>query len=177
MAPAQVIYNTSSTSENPETSQHLSFPGTLFEGIKFFILQRCPTRNAFVNQIRINGGEVVLLEKQADYVIGDHVRPDSPPGSVSYTFIEQSLRDGKLANPEDHPAGPTQRVVREAGSAARPTRKSKVQFTTEDDRILYTWVKECQNKGGRALGNAIFMQLEDMVRMSYLHYGQMESRS
>lgn len=177
MAPAQIIRNTSSAAAKPESLQHLSFPASLFEGFKFFILQRCPTRSAFINQIRINGGEVVPLEKQADYVIGDHVRRDSPPGSISYTFIEQSLRDGKLANPEDHPAGPTERTAREAGSVARPTRKTKVPFTVEDDRVLYKWVKECQNKGGRALGNAIFMQLENMVRMSTSHFGRIKNWS
>ena len=161
MAPAQVVYNASADPQSPE---HSLFPGSLFAGIKFFILQRCPTRAAFVNQIRLNGGQVVPLEKQADYVIGDHVRRDSPPGSISYTFIEQSIRDGKLAKPEDHPAGSAERVVREAGSIARPARKGKVPFTAEDDRVLYTWVQECQAKGGRVLGNAIFIQLEELVR-------------
>ena len=169
MAPAQVVYSTSSASADPQISERSSssFPGSLFAGIKFFVLQRCPTRAAFVNQIRLNGGQVVPLEKQADYIIGDHVRRDSPPGSISYTFIEQSIRNGKLANPEDHPAGVSEKVVRETGSVARPARKGKVPFTAEDDRVLYTWVQECQAKGGKVLGNAIFIQLEEMVRIGH----------
>ena len=176
MAPAQVVYSSSTTSANPQPSDRASFPGSLFADLKFFILQRCPTRSAFINQIRLNGGQVVALEKQADYVVGDHVRRDSPPGSISYTFIEQSIRDGKLAKPEDHLAGTVERVVREAGSAARPARRRKVPFTAEDDRVLYRWVKECQAKGGRVLGNAIFIQLEEVVRAGcFIPFGRLRN--
>ena len=161
MSTAQIIYDTigAITTNGP------TLPGTLFSNLKFFVLQRCPSRSTYISQICANGGETVPLEKQAHYIIGDHVRRDSPPGSISYTFIEQSLRDGKLADPADHPAGPAERVVRDVGSIIRPARKGKVPYSAEDDRVLYNWVKECQARGARISGNAIFIQLEDRVSM------------
>ncbi|KAF2279745.1 uncharacterized protein EI97DRAFT_430763 [Westerdykella ornata] len=134
--------------------------GSLFAGKKFWVSQRIPQRTSFLERIRSNGGEVVLLEKKADYMIADHFRKDCPPGSISYTFIEESIKSGALADPEDHRAGPPLGTAREAGSMVRPTKSSRAPYTTEDDRILYNWVKEYERQGGAVSGNEIYKQLE-----------------
>ena len=55
------------------------------------------------------------LEKQADLIIADHARKDTPPGSISWKFIEQSVAKGVLEDIEDHPvfyaAGEIHRLV------------------------------------------------------------------
>jgi hypothetical protein len=136
--------------------------GELFAGKKFWVAQRCPSRNRYLDMIRSNGGQVVLLEKQADYLIADHCRRDCPPGSISYQFIEQSIKSGAIADPEDHPAGPKVGTVREAGSLVKPTRARKIAYTPEDDQVLYKWVKDHERKGtgGTVSGNELYKQLE-----------------
>jgi len=42
--------------------------GTLFARMKFFIAQRVPLRQTWVEGIKSNGGSIVQLEKQADMV-------------------------------------------------------------------------------------------------------------
>jgi hypothetical protein len=137
--------------------------GTLFEGKKFFLTQRLPQRSRFVDLVKSNGGTVVILEKKADYVIADHFRRDCPPGSISYTFIEQSVKDGELADPEQHLAGPATGTLRAAGSTM-PAKGTRTPYTPEDDRLLYKWVKDHERGGtGLANGNEIYKQLEKKV--------------
>ncbi|KAF2494699.1 hypothetical protein BU16DRAFT_45692 [Lophium mytilinum] len=134
--------------------------GQLFAGKKFFIAQRCPMRSSFVEQVKSNGGKVVPLEKFADYMIVDHMRKDIPAGSISYTFIEQSIRKGELEDPDDHIAGEPAGTVREIGSF-RPTKSGRIPFTAEDDRQLYNWIKSYERDGGAIMGNVIYKQLEE----------------
>ncbi len=155
--------------------------GELFSGIKFFLLQRIPTRNHFKDLIVVcpmvcgsgrilklrqaNGGEVVPLEKQADIVIGDHARKDQPEGSISWTFIESSIRNGRVEDVENHRAGPITRAVRQVGSA-QPTKKGRTPFTPEDDRVLTKWCASAERKGLSLKGNEIYQQLEAIVRLT-----------
>ncbi|KAF2680888.1 hypothetical protein K458DRAFT_344746 [Lentithecium fluviatile CBS 122367] len=134
--------------------------GQLFAGKKFWVAQRCPMRNHFLDQIRNNGGEVVKLEKQADYMITDHCRRDCPPGSISYRFVEQSVKKGELEDPEQHLAGPPVGTARPAGSAARPAKGGRAAYTAEEDRILYKWVRDCEGRGLLSGGNEMYKQLE-----------------
>lgn len=140
--------------------------GDLFAGKKFWVAHRIPRRTEFVNDIRNNGGLIVPLEKQADYLIADHARRDCPPGSISWRFIEQSMKDGELADPDDYPAGPAPGTVREAGSIARPAKSTRAAYTPEEDRILYKWVQDHKTAGmgkGAASGNELYKQLEAKV--------------
>lgn len=137
--------------------------GQLFEGIKFWVAQRVPFRNRVLDDIKANGGEVVLLEKKADYLIADHFRNNCPAGSISYEFIEKSIQDGRLRDPEDHLAGPRAGESREAGAINRPTKGSRAAYTAEEDKILYKWVRDCQANGGHISGNEIYKQLEAQV--------------
>ncbi|CAE7211998.1 hypothetical protein P3342_012307 [Pyrenophora teres f. teres] len=132
----------------------------LFAGKKFFVAQRVPIRNHLLDDIKSNGGQIVLLEKQADYVIADHFRRDCPPGSISYEFIQRSVKQGELANPDDHIAGPPIGEAREAGATHQPRKIGRAAYTAEEDRILYKWVRDAEAMGSLASGNELYKQLE-----------------
>lgn len=136
--------------------------GELFAGKKFWVAQRVPSRNRYLHSIKSNGGVVVLSEKKADYLIADHCRRDCPPGSISYTFIEESIKNGEIATPEDHRAGPQVGETREAGSV-RPAKGTRAMYTAEEDVILYKWVRDNGGEHGSAMGNEIYKQLEKKV--------------
>lgn len=137
--------------------------GILFEGCQFWVAQRVPSRNAMLKDIQANGGEIVQLEKQADYVIVDHFRPkECPPGSVSYTFVRESIRKGEIEDPDDHSAGPRPGTVREP-SSSRPAKGTRNPFTPEEDRILYRWARAAQQSGIALNGNELYKQLEAQV--------------
>ncbi|KUJ12511.1 uncharacterized protein LY89DRAFT_652986 [Mollisia scopiformis] len=133
--------------------------GSLFRGNRFFLLQRIPSRNQWRDAILANGGEVVPLEERADIVIADHARKDQPVGSISWTFIEASLKKGELVNPEEHSAGPATATIRPVGSS-QPAKTGRTKFTAEDDRILMNWCAKAERQGQSLRGNIIFQQLE-----------------
>ncbi|KAH6679048.1 hypothetical protein B0J14DRAFT_685928 [Halenospora varia] len=133
--------------------------GDLFEGTKFFLLQRIPSRNQWKEQIEANGGEVVKLEKWADIIIADHAKKDSPAGSISWTYIQDSVKHGRLEDLEDHRAGPIVGTIREVGSA-QPARSGRTLFTHEDDKFLMEWVSKAERKGALIKGNDLYKQLE-----------------
>lgn len=144
-------------------------PGQLFSGKKFWVAQRVPSRGRLLENIKANGGVIVMLEKKADYLIADHFRRDCPPGSISYEFVEKSIQDGRLRDPENHRAGPLLGVSREAGAINRPTKSARTPYTAEEDRILYKWVRDYEAAGGKSSGNEIYKQLEEQVCGTYAH--------
>lgn len=133
--------------------------GELFQGIKFCFLQRVPLRTQWIGHVESNGGEIVKLEKQADIVIADHARKNCPTGSISWTYIRDSVQKGVLEDLDDHRAGPLSYIAREVGSGA-PTRQGRTTFTAEDDRVLMDWVVMAERAGLSTKGNEIFKQLE-----------------
>lgn len=140
-----------------------NLPGQLFAGKKFWVAQRVYSRPRCLNQIKSNGGEIVLLEKKADYLIADHVRTDCPPGSISYKFIDKSIEKRELQDPEDYRAGPPEGTARASGSLGRPAKGTRAAYTAEEDRILYKWVHDCVSNGKLANGNEIYKDLEKLV--------------
>ncbi|USP79554.1 E3 SUMO-protein ligase nse2 [Curvularia clavata] len=137
----------------------LGFSGKLFSGKKFWVAQRVPARNQLLEDIKANGGEVVPLEKKADYLIADHFRRDAPPGSVSYEFVEKSIKQGELRDPQDHPAGPPLGEAREPGATHQPTKSGRAAYTAEEDRILYNWTRDAEARGDSVSGNEIYKKL------------------
>ena len=99
------------------------------------------------------------LEKNADYLICDHLKNDGPPGGISYEFIDHSIRQGALADPSNFLVGAAKGTVRDAGSS-RPTKPIRTPFSTQDDAILWTWVKRCEAKGSSIRGIEVYKQLE-----------------
>jgi len=153
--------------------------GDLFEGMKFFLMQRIPSRDKWEGLILVssaaldccsrctdkwkeNGGTIVQLEKQADMIIADHARKECPPGSISWKYIDQSVQQGELLDIEDFRAGPATKTIREVGSGL-PTRKGRTPFTDADDRILMEWCVKAEQKGIALKGNDLFIQLEAKV--------------
>ncbi|KAH9208487.1 hypothetical protein DL95DRAFT_449855 [Leptodontidium sp. 2 PMI_412] len=134
--------------------------GNLFEGKKIWLSHRVPMRTTYKEQVESNGGVVVALDRNADIIIVDHARKDCPPGSISWTWIEKSIKKGKLQDIENHRAGPTHAQIREVGSA-QPTKKTRTPFSPEDDRILMEWVSRAERKGLPTLGNALYQQFAE----------------
>jgi hypothetical protein len=95
-------------------------------------------------------------------LIADHARKDAPPGSISWTYIDKSVKNGRLEDPEDHPAGPPTSSFRPV-SSARPIKGTRKPFTVEDDRQLAAWVTRAERKGLYTSGNEIYQQLEAKV--------------
>jgi hypothetical protein len=134
--------------------------GELFQGKSFLVQQRVPQRNSFLERIRANGGRIVRLELQADYIIADHMRKDCPPTSLSYTFVEAAIRHGSIPDPNDHRAGPAPGAIRAVGSSTVPAKATRTPFTPQDDRDVCNWVHKCQQEGQAIKGYEIYKQLE-----------------
>lgn len=135
--------------------------GGIFDGLKFFIVQRVPQRSHYVSLVESNGGSVVKLEAQADHLIADHVRHDAPPGSLSYKFIETAIKEGSV--PEDESkflAGRPKSTNPITTTNTLSSRKAtRTPFTTEDDKLLYKWVQKANNSGLALQGNKIYQIL------------------
>ena len=139
--------------------------GNLFKDRNFWVAQRVPHRATFLDLIRTNGGQIVLLEKQADWMIADHFRQDCPPGTISYEFVHKSIAKGIILDPSDFPAGPKIGTARDPGSIVRPAKHARHAFTPDEDRILYNWVKKGVASGVPMSGNELYKQLEQKVCM------------
>ena len=83
--------------------------------------------------------------------------------SHSFTFIEKSVQNGCLEDPEDHVAGPCAGSVRRIGSITHPAKGSRNKFTLDDDIFLWHWVHNSRQKYGGTEGNEIYKQLEAQV--------------
>ena len=134
--------------------------GGIFDGLKFFIVQRVPQRSHYVSLVETNGGSVVKLEAQADYLVADHVRHDAPPGSLSYKFIETAIKEGSV--PEDESkflAGRPKSTTPITTNTLSSRKATRTPFTTDDDKILYKWVQKANNSGLALQGNKIYQIL------------------
>lgn len=140
--------------------------GPIFQNTKFFIVQRVPQRQHYISLVETNGGRVVKLEAQADYLIADHLRNDAPAGSLSYKFIEEAIN--QRAVPQDK----TPFLAGRKKSTARPitaststfsssNRSTRIPFSAEDDKILYAWVKKAEDSGLAIKGNQLYNQLAE----------------
>ena len=138
--------------------------GRLFQGKKFWLSRLVPCRNRYMDMIRANGGEIVLSEKAADILIADPLRKGIPPGSYSFTYIEQSVKKGRLEDLELHPVGRPVGRPREVGSLSQPVKRTRTPYTAEDERILTEWVRSNRVKGTAEAGNELYKELERKVR-------------
>ncbi|KAL8978606.1 MAG: hypothetical protein Q9177_006362, partial [Variospora cf. flavescens] len=135
--------------------------GNLFQGTKFWLSQKVPQRKRFIEEVKANGGEITQLEKEADVKIVDHRQKEQLPGTYSYQYIENSVRNGALEELETHAVGPPAGSLRTVGSTVQPPRSSRTKFTDEDDRFLANWVISFEQRGGATAGNEIYKQLEN----------------
>ncbi|KAI0851155.1 TRF2-interacting telomeric protein/Rap1 C terminal domain-containing protein [Daldinia vernicosa] len=158
---APIVYEGTLARKNPSQNG-------LFSGKRFWVGHRVPSRLRFVQMIQNNGGQVVPLEKDADYLIADHaIKNTCLPGSYSYKWIDESCKDGVLKEPENYLCVPTKQSEptktgkpQPSGSAA-PLKTRRTMFTAEDDRILRSWVASHARQGARIAGNTIYKELEE----------------
>ncbi|KAK5653311.1 hypothetical protein OQA88_9002 [Cercophora sp. LCS_1] len=131
--------------------------GTLFEGINFWVHQRVPARPDLLERIKKNGGQVKPLEKHAQIIIADHVRKDAPPGSVSWKFIDESIKRGKLCNKDDYIINGQTPASRNVGSTQH-TKATRNHFTLQEDGDFARWVLEQERLGRKIGGNTIYQE-------------------
>ncbi|KAL1966968.1 hypothetical protein VTN77DRAFT_3712 [Rasamsonia byssochlamydoides] len=153
MADEPVVY----TDINPNGTSN-GTTGTLFEGKKFWLSHNVPQRSRFKELIQMNGGIVVLQEKDADIKLVDHTKREIPLNTYSYQYVEKSIRNGRLENLEDHRAGKTTRPV---GAYGIPSRSRRVPFSLEDDQIVWDWMQPYEVSGAAVSGNVIYEQLAE----------------
>lgn len=113
------------------------------------------------------------LDKQADIVIADHALANSPAGSISWKYIQDSVNDGVLKDPEEYPARPHAQAPQLIGSG-QPPKKTRRAFTAEDDLVLARWVAEAERDGRPTSGNALYQELEAKVWIVYLGWVYIE---
>jgi hypothetical protein len=81
----------------------------------------------------------------------------APDGSVSYKFIEQSVKNGALEDVNSHRITG---AVRNPAAASRTSKGKRVPFTAADDQILSNWLARAEREGKALGGNKIFDELE-----------------
>ncbi|KXJ90490.1 hypothetical protein Micbo1qcDRAFT_234461 [Microdochium bolleyi] len=130
--------------------------GTIFKDITFWVAQRITDRNQLLSAIKDNGGTIKALDRLADVKITDLAR-DPAPGSVSYKWIEDCLKEGTVLPKDDYMCTAGTSAPR---PAAGPNRRGiRVPFTAEEDRFLTAWVIKHEHKGFATAGNVIFERL------------------
>ncbi|EMR66355.1 putative transcription factor protein [Eutypa lata UCREL1] len=134
--------------------------GTLFKGMKFWVSHHVPSRVACIQNIKSNGGEVVPIEKNANYLLVDHAKQNAPPGSYSWKFINDSIDAGTRKPIEDYLCTEAPRKARAVGSSL-PQKGTRTPFTAQDDLILSKWVAENERLGVGIHGNTIYKEFEE----------------
>ncbi|TKW58488.1 hypothetical protein CTA1_3856 [Colletotrichum tanaceti] len=139
--------------------------GTLFRETSFFVTQRVPDRKNILDLITQNGGKIVKLDKQADMVIADHVRPDCPFGSLHWKFIKDSVDNGALQEIDKyliHQSPVASRAVGVSRSAvlSAPIKGTRTPFNTADDASLTKWV--LSHPPNKRSGNEIYKTFEEI---------------
>ena len=102
------------------------------------------------------------VDTKADTIIADHLRTDSPAGSLSYTWIEACIRQQDLVDTTEHQAGHKPGTARPVG-ALRPQRGKRVEFSAADDMELWHWVHKYGPRSKGVLGGELYKQLEAKV--------------
>ncbi|KAL2128627.1 hypothetical protein VTI74DRAFT_8928 [Chaetomium olivicolor] len=141
------------------------YEGTLFNGVKFWVAQRVPSRRELLEKIKDNGGKIVELDKFGDVLVADDLRKNvkhAPPNSVSRKYVDDCVAKGELVNIEDYRIHQSNEP-RPVGSN-KPAKGTKVPFTRRDEQILVTFVREKEKDGERIQGNKIYQELEERVR-------------
>jgi hypothetical protein len=100
----------------------------------------------------------------ADIVIADHARKDVPAGSISWKFIDESIKAGELKDIEDYRCGASANSSRQRRSN-QPNKSSRNPFTQQEDHVLTQWVTKAARRGLATKGNDIYVQLEELVRL------------
>lgn len=98
-----------------------------------------------------------MLEKHADIVIADHARKDAPAGSVSWKFIDESIKRGELCNKDGFIINGQTSASRPVGSTQR-TKATRNPFTQQEDSGFTQWILEQEHLGRPISGNEIYKE-------------------
>ncbi|KAL6352805.1 hypothetical protein LRP88_13278 [Fusarium phalaenopsidis] len=110
--------------------------GNIFKDVKFWVAQRVPLRSTWIDDIK---------------------RLDAPPGSYSWKFIEDSVRNGIIQIKDKYRIGPDPDLPRPVG-AKHGAKTTRTPFTKDDDANLARWV--LSQRSQQQQGNAIYQQYE-----------------
>lgn len=105
------------------------------------------------------------LEKNADYLIADHLKPQAAPAnSFSWQWIEDSAKAGRLLDANAYlihkpSAAPSQPPTERQG-----TRVGRTPFTDEDDKLLIAFVQKARKEDRHLRGLEVYKELEKKVR-------------
>jgi len=133
----------------------------IFDRTTIFFGARTPDRNKYIEKARVNGANVVPLEARARILIADCERRHlNPPGSISYTWIDDSIAAGEMLDIKDYSAAPLLVPAHRPVGALKPAKQSRAPFTHADDVELYNWVQAAKRRGESIKGNEIYKQLE-----------------
>ncbi len=85
---------------------------------------------------------------------------DTSTTRLSYTYIEHSVRNGRLEDPDNHVVGPR---TRGSGPKSRPNKQTRTPYTDADDLVLWKWVDKFDRQGMKTQGNDMYKMLEEEV--------------
>ncbi|KAJ5173242.1 hypothetical protein N7492_005835 [Penicillium capsulatum] len=146
---------TSPMPDNPESrAGSRASTSTLFGGSRFWVSQNVPNRSDITKMIKQHGGDVVLTEKTADMNIVDPDRKNLPPGC--YRYVELSVRNGRLEDPEKHRAEPSD--PRPMGAFNIPRKSTRSDYSLKDDQIVWDYLEPLEKAGGAISGNKIYQE-------------------
>ncbi|CAM1506447.1 Fc.00g060880.m01.CDS01 [Cosmosporella sp. VM-42] len=131
--------------------------GNIFKDVKFWVAHQVPTRNLILNMIKNNGGTVVVREKDADMLIADHARKNTPAGSYSWRFITESVEHGIIQPKDHHLCGRDPDLPRPVGGGG-VMKGRRTPFSSADDALLAKWV--LLHPGERNTGNRLYQEYE-----------------
>ncbi|KAJ5168675.1 uncharacterized protein N7482_004269 [Penicillium canariense] len=137
-------------------------PSSLFKGARFFMSRAIPQRTQLKDKIEQHGGSVVLLEKDADVILVDHMKKNitHPANALSYQYVEQSIRRGRLEDPESHRVGAS--APRPMGASNIPQKSTRRSYTLKDDQIVFDWLYPWEQEAGAPThGNQIYQALAE----------------
>ncbi|KAJ5387781.1 hypothetical protein N7509_010322 [Penicillium cosmopolitanum] len=131
----------------------------IFQGQRFWLSREVPQRSRFKDLITKHGGVVVLMEKDADVMLVDHIKKNIPTGCHSYKYVEESIRKGQVADLDAHRAGSSR--PRAMGASNIPKQGTKSVYTLEDDQLLYDFLYPFEQEENAPIhGNKIYQLLE-----------------
>jgi hypothetical protein len=123
----------------------------VFTDSKFFIVQRVPQRSHYVSLVEGNGGRVVKLEAQADYLIADHMMhhparsatslSKKPSSKEKYQTTRPSLPI--VANPQIPPPQPHPRSQRGLSSQTTTTNCCILWYTKQRSKAMLSKETRC----------------------------------
>ncbi|KAG6021119.1 hypothetical protein E4U41_002611 [Claviceps citrina] len=122
--------------------------GIIFRDMVFWVARRVPMRS------HTNGGVVTPLEKDAQVLIADDARKDTPPDSISWKYITESVASGCAQLPDRYCIS---RPSDSAATAGR-TKLTRSEFTKAEDAALANCV--LSHSKGRT-GNQIYQEFAD----------------